>query len=173
MKAAGKKKDIDACGSYISKRLAARRCVEVPRVLPSTLLDTDSTDTEHVDALKKLANDPNFAHLKELLQQNKLGTNEQAQTELAEAEDARHKIVPKNSPEGSGYRYARDAMWGDLWRFPYRVQQPIARGYTPDKVKKRMINSEELQTNIHEALNDTDAKIKEKVERDIVRHYGG
>nr|BAN65476.1 hypothetical protein [Babesia bovis] len=91
LKVAAKKRDIDACGSYISKRLASRRCVEVPRVLPSLLLDTDIPDNEYVDALKKLTNNPAFAHLKELLQQNKLGSNEQAQIELAEAEDARHK----------------------------------------------------------------------------------
>eukprot|EP00371_Babesia_bovis_P001801 XP_001610448.1 hypothetical protein [Babesia bovis T2Bo] len=89
LKVAAKKRDIDACGSYISKRLASRRCVEVPRVLPS---HTDIPDNEYVDALKKLTNNPAFAHLKELLQQNKLGSNEQAQIELAEAEDARHKI---------------------------------------------------------------------------------
>ncbi|KAK1442075.1 37S ribosomal protein S22 like protein [Babesia gibsoni] len=91
IKSAGKKKSIDACGSYVAKRLAARRCVEVPRVLPSALLDTDSADNEHVDNIKKLFDDPRFEHLKVLYQRNQLGPNEQAQVALAEAEDARHK----------------------------------------------------------------------------------
>ncbi|GBE59705.1 mitochondrial ribosomal protein S22 [Babesia ovata] len=92
IKAAGKKKDIDASGSYIAKRLAARRSVEVPRVLPSILLDSDSVNAEYVEGMKQLSNEPEFAHLKTLFQQNKLGVNEQAQIELAEAEDARHKM---------------------------------------------------------------------------------
>ncbi|CDR95808.1 Rsm22,putative [Babesia bigemina] len=91
IKAAGKKKDIDASGSYIAKRLAARRCVEVPRVLPSILLDSDSANTEYFEGMKQLSDEPEFFHLKTLFQQNKLGVNEQAQIELAEAEDARHK----------------------------------------------------------------------------------
>ncbi|ORM39649.1 putative methyltransferase [Babesia sp. Xinjiang] len=454
IKAAGKKKDIDACGSYISKRLAARRCVEVPRVLPSLLLDANSTDTEYLDALKKMSSDPRFEHLKELLQQNRLGPNEQAQIELAAAEDSRHKnytihfspniaiahtahtffgyyavclrifneinlrapnfkpsrimfysagagasvaaahtiwdldtfedilvvepsqnllniceyllpefknkrhqsdiydstelfdcivvpyhltnirgsparsllvknlwnrvniggymvfvevgtptgfrilhsirevfisqlekgyfhflapcphegicplaltgkdwchfsqriyriphylykkgsiarsidnekfsylvvgkspgprhklkseaeaksadeksffwprlvmpplklgrrvimdvcsapnnfkriIVSKNTPEVGGYKYARDAMWGDLWRFPYREQQPVARAYTPESVKRRVLNNDDLQANVKESIEHTDVKVKEKIERDLVRHYGG
>ncbi|GIX66135.1 mitochondrial ribosomal protein S22 precursor, putative [Babesia caballi] len=92
IKAAGKKKDLDACGSYVARRLATRRCVEVPRVLPSILLDGDSPDTEYVEEMKRLAGDPKFAHLNALFQQNKLGANEQAQVELAEAEDARHRV---------------------------------------------------------------------------------
>lgn len=38
IKSVAKKKHLDACGSYVAKRLAARRCVEVPRVLPSSML---------------------------------------------------------------------------------------------------------------------------------------
>ncbi|KAK1934896.1 hypothetical protein X943_002848 [Babesia divergens] len=91
IKSVAKKKHLDACGSYVAKRLAARRCVEVPRVLPSILLDADASENEYNDVMKQLSADPKFEHLKSLFKHNQLGPNEQAQIELAEAEDARHK----------------------------------------------------------------------------------
>lgn len=64
----------------------------MPDTAMTVLLDADASENEYNDVMKQLSADPKFEHLKSLFKHNQLGPNEQAQIELAEAEDARHKV---------------------------------------------------------------------------------
>ncbi|KAF5153357.1 Mitochondrial small ribosomal subunit Rsm22 family protein [Theileria parva strain Muguga] len=80
-------------------------------------------------------------------------------------------IVPKNTPESSGYKYARDALWGDLWRFAQRVEKPVARGYTPPKVVDYLLSESEREQKIKSKIERTEISIKDKIEQDMIRNY--
>uniref|UniRef100_A0A3B0MFH8 Mitochondrial small ribosomal subunit Rsm22, putative n=1 Tax=Theileria annulata TaxID=5874 RepID=A0A3B0MFH8_THEAN len=92
IKSISKKKDIDNIGSYISKKMASRTCVELPKILPSVLLDSNTPENKYLNQAKDLSNDSKFPHLFNLLNKGAVGPNEQAQINLSEAEDSRHKI---------------------------------------------------------------------------------
>ncbi|KFG40965.1 mitochondrial small ribosomal subunit rsm22 protein [Toxoplasma gondii p89] len=47
--------------------------------------------------------------------------------------------VSKSMPHGAGYKFARKAAWGDLWRFPRRVIRPEARGYTSEEMQQHLL----------------------------------
>ncbi|CBZ55051.1 conserved hypothetical protein [Neospora caninum Liverpool] len=47
--------------------------------------------------------------------------------------------VSKSMPHGAGYKFARKAAWGDLWRFPRRVVRPEARGYTSEEMQEHLL----------------------------------
>ncbi|XP_954501.1 uncharacterized protein TA19485 [Theileria annulata] len=91
IKSISKKKDIDNIGSYISKKMASRTCVELPKILPSVLLDSNTPENKYLNQAKDLSNDSKFPHLYNLLNKGAVGPNEQAQINLSEAEDSRHK----------------------------------------------------------------------------------
>jgi ribosomal protein RSM22 (predicted rRNA methylase) len=44
-------------------------------------------------------------------------------------------VVNRAKPHIMGYRQSREAMWGDLWRWPKRLARAEAREYVPDEVK--------------------------------------
>lgn len=46
--------------------------------------------------------------------------------------------VSKSKPHSFGYRYSRQALWGDLWRFPKRIARPEARLYMPEKTREHL-----------------------------------
>ncbi|UKK00157.2 hypothetical protein MACK_000227 [Theileria orientalis] len=80
-------------------------------------------------------------------------------------------IVPKNTPESSGYRYARDSLWGDLWRFSQREEKPVARGYTPPRVINYLLSESEREEKIKQSIERTEASVKDKIEQDMIRNY--
>lgn len=47
--------------------------------------------------------------------------------------------VSKSMPHAAGYKLARKAAWGDLWRFPRRVVRPDARGYTDEQTRQHLL----------------------------------
>ncbi|KAF4667346.1 Methyltransferase-like protein 17, mitochondrial [Perkinsus olseni] len=46
--------------------------------------------------------------------------------------------VSKAKPHTMGYRFSRKVMWGDLWRFPKRVNRRNAREYVPEETKRHL-----------------------------------
>ncbi|CAJ1388237.1 unnamed protein product [Effrenium voratum] len=46
--------------------------------------------------------------------------------------------VSRSRPHSFGYRWSRQAMWGDLWRFPKRIARPEARAYIPEKTREHL-----------------------------------
>ncbi|AFZ80381.1 mitochondrial small ribosomal subunit Rsm22 family member protein [Theileria equi strain WA] len=79
-------------------------------------------------------------------------------------------IVPKNSPESGGYKHARDAIWGDLWRFTQREEKPIARGYTSDNVKEYLLNKEEREVG-RKTPKKVNEKLEKQIEEEMIRNY--
>ncbi|BAM38739.1 conserved hypothetical protein [Theileria orientalis strain Shintoku] len=78
-------------------------------------------------------------------------------------------------------RYARDSLWGDLWRFSQREEKPVARGYTPRRVINYLLSESEReeqvrfkpthQLQIKASLERTEASVKDKIEEDMIRNY--
>eukprot|EP00392_Amoebophrya_sp_AT5.2_P003887 g3892.t1 len=75
-------------------------------------------------------------------------TQTQTQTEREKEEEAFDKMKPKGRFERIstsrakadclGYRFSRNVMWGDLWRFPKRVNRPEARPYIAEETRKHL-----------------------------------
>lgn len=72
----------------------------------------------------------------------------QTQSEREKEEEAFDKMKPKGRFERIstsrakadclGYRFSRNVMWGDLWRFPKRVNRPEARPYIAEETRKHL-----------------------------------
>eukprot|EP00375_Theileria_parva_P003069 XP_765750.1 hypothetical protein [Theileria parva strain Muguga] len=112
IKSISKKRDIDNIGSYISKKMASRTCVELPKILPSVLLDSNTPENKYLDQLKNLSKDSKFTHLYNLLNKGSIGPNEQAQINLSEAEDSRHKNSNINYSPQISVAYTAHTFFG-------------------------------------------------------------
>eukprot|EP00931_Biecheleriopsis_adriatica_P049982 TRINITY_DN28923_c0_g1_i1.p1 TRINITY_DN28923_c0_g1~~TRINITY_DN28923_c0_g1_i1.p1 ORF type:complete len:574 (+),score=99.47 TRINITY_DN28923_c0_g1_i1:27-1724(+) len=73
--------------------------------------------------------------------------------------------VSKSKAHSFGYRWSRQAMWGDLWRFPKRVARPEARAYVPEKTREHL---DRLAKSAWRALKweETEPGFQDEKERD-------
>lgn len=81
--------------------------------------------------------------------------------------------VAKSSPKHHGYRFARKAMWGDLWRFPKRITLPEARPYVPNEIRRRMellAKGARKAIDWDKSMHEADKKRLDDMER---THFGG
>ncbi|PHJ22106.1 mitochondrial small ribosomal subunit rsm22 protein [Cystoisospora suis] len=85
--------------------------------------------------------------------------------------------VSKSMPHAAGYKLARKAAWGDLWRFPRRVVRPEARGYTDEETRQHLLRlASKARTNSlsgQDVRGQTGSGVeRQRLEADFLRFFG-
>ncbi|CAD7925485.1 unnamed protein product [Amoebophrya sp. A120] len=89
-----------------------------------------------------------FATASEGAKESNPGWDESSETTTAKEDEAFDRMKPmgrferistsRSKADCMGHRFARHVMWGDLWRFPKRVNRPEARAYVPEKTRNHL-----------------------------------
>ncbi|KAL8443097.1 hypothetical protein Emag_006124 [Eimeria magna] len=80
--------------------------------------------------------------------------------------------VSKHMPHAAGYKPARHAAWGDLWRFPRKIIRPDARMYMQQDVREALEqrHAQRVRDNLKTEMGNEEER--KELDQTLVRHFG-
>lgn len=80
--------------------------------------------------------------------------------------------VSKHMPHAAGYKPARHAAWGDLWRHPRKLIRPVARPYMQQEISDRL-DSRHMQKVKHNSHQEEGQHCDmQSLEDSLIRNFG-
>ncbi|KAL8274554.1 hypothetical protein Esti_001520 [Eimeria stiedai] len=80
--------------------------------------------------------------------------------------------VSKHMPHAAGYKPARHAAWGDLWRFPRKIIRPDARAYMQQEVREALERRHAQRVRDNQKTEMGNEVERRELEESLVRHFG-
>lgn len=80
--------------------------------------------------------------------------------------------ISKHMPHGAGYKAARHAAWGDLWRHPRRIIRPDARAYMQQEIREAADKKHQKKVDINQRPEMGQERERVELDETLIRNFG-